>query len=582
MPSFFDHRNLPFPLNVYAHTLMLEEGEVKSLHYGLFLKPETGISEAQRYASQLMLEHLPSSPCRILEVGLGLASTLAELKQLGYEATGITPEPAQAKHAKEHWGADMPVVCSRLEYFSAPTESFDVMLFRDSARYFSPLDIFTKAAELLVQGGEMLILDEFALKRTETGKAGLHLLKHFIDLAGRFGFEVAEQLDLSSMAVPTLEYWLASVKKYRARLAEDLGLSPLSLDELNLSNQADREDYMTGRCGYALLRLRKSATPLRWRPGEITEANHEQMLALFKSCFGHDMSPAHWHWKYAEGRGQAIGVWQDKELIAHYGGMTRDILFFGQPQKGLQPCDVMVKQEGRGTLSRKGPFFIATATFLESYLGYGKKHTVALGFPSERHNVVAQRLGFYYEDEVDHMVEVSWMPKPCRPQVWTELRKLDCDDAYSEEVTNRLWLLMSQEFKAGLIGVRDWDYLKYRYFNHPEKHYEVFLIRTRFGKSPRGVIVCRQHGGECELLEIIAPLQDIPGIINQARKVAGCAGAKRLYCWVTEHYSKLFLSTGGKAHDLGISIPAGSWTAGPPLEQISNRWWLMGGDTDSR
>jgi len=38
---------------------------------------------------------------------LGLASTLAELKQLGYEATGITPEPAQAKHAKEHWGADM-------------------------------------------------------------------------------------------------------------------------------------------------------------------------------------------------------------------------------------------------------------------------------------------------------------------------------------------------------------------------------------------------------------------------------------------------------------------------------------------
>jgi len=54
---------------------------------------------------------------------------------------------------------------------------------------------------------------------------------------------------------------------------------------------------------------------------------------------------------------------------------------------------------------------------------------------------------------------------------------------------------MSQEFKAGLIGVRDWDYLKYRYFNHPEKHYEVFLIRTRFGKSPRGVMYVASMAG---------------------------------------------------------------------------------------
>jgi len=46
------------------------------------------------------------------------------------------------------------------------------------------------------------------------------------------------------------------------------------------------------------------------------------------------MSPAHWHWKYAEGRGQAIGVWQDKELIAHYGGMTRTYCFLGSRKKG--------------------------------------------------------------------------------------------------------------------------------------------------------------------------------------------------------------------------------------------------------
>lgn len=582
MPAFFDYRDFIFPLNVYAHTLMLEEGSVEHLHFGLFNGAEASVSEAQRYASQLLLEHLPSPPCRVLEVGIGLATTLVELRQRGYEAVGIAPDVAQISSAKLRFGDNLPVTCARLEDFSAPAESFDVMLFQQSAQYISPLDIFSKSAEILAAGGELLILDEFALDRTEPGKEKLHLLKHFIALAGRFGFEVVEQLDLNSMAAPTLDYWLAGMEKHRTRLAQDLGLSPSLLDELNLSNQADREKYVAGRYGYALLRLRKSATPPRWRLGEITQANHEQMLTLFKICFGHEMSPAHWHWKYAEGRGQATGVWQDKELIAHYGGTTRDILFFGQPQKGLFPCDVMVKHEGRGSLSRKGPFFLATATFLERYQGYGNKHTVALGFPSERHNAVARRLGFYYNDEVDHIVEIRWMPKPCRPRVWTELRKLERDDGYSKEVVNQVWQEMSEDFTAGLIGVRDWNYLKHRYFDHPDKHYEVCLVRNRISKRPYGVIVYRRHERDCELLDVIAPLEEIRPLIDQARKTAGCLGADRLYCWTAAHYSHFFESTGGEARDLGISIPTISWTAGTPLERIRQCCWLMGGDTDFR
>jgi len=582
MPTLPDHRHFIFPLNVYAHILKLEEGTVKDLHDGLFLEPETTAPVGQHYAAQLLLEHLPSLPCRILGVGVGLASTLVELGRRGYEVAGISPDAAQISGAKLRFGDNLPVICVRLEDFSAPAESLDVILFQQSAQHISPLDIFSKSAGLLVAGGEILILDEFALKRTEPGKQKLHLLKDFIALAGRFGFEVVEQLDLSSMAVPTLDYWLAGVKKHRARLIRDLDLSPSLLDELNHSNQVDREKYAACHYGYALLRLKKSAIPPRWQPGEITEANHEQMLGLFKVCFGHEMSPAHWHWKYAEGRGQAMGVWQDKELIAHYGGTTRDILFFGQSLKGLFPCDVMVKPEGRGSLSRKGPFFLATATFLESYQGYGNKHTVALGFPSERHSAVAKRLGFYYNDAVDHMVEVSWMPLSCRPRIWTELRALDRDDGYSKEVVNQVWQEMSRDFTAGIIGARDWSYLKHRYFDHPDKHYEVYLVRNRISRHPYGVIVYRRHERDGELLDVIAPLKKIPALIAQARKIAGRQGVDRLYCWTAANYSHIFESTGGEARDLGISIPTISWTAGPQLEQISQRCWLMGGDTDSR
>lgn len=581
MTSLADYRGYVFPLNVYAHTLMLEEGEVKYLHQGLFSDPGTPVSAAQRHALQLMLEHLPFPPCRILDVGVGLDSALVELKQLGHEVTSIAPCPAQAGSAQRCMGNDLPVTCARYEDFSAPAEFFDVIVFRGSAQSISPMDIFSRAAEHLAASGEILILDEFALKRTAPGKEKLHLLKDFIALGKRFGFEVAAQLDLSPMAAPALDYWLDGIKKHRDRLAEDLGLPAQSLDELTLSIQSDREKHAAGIFGHRLLRLKRTTMP-RWLPGEITQANHEQMLALFKNCFGHEMSPAHWNWKYAEGRGQAVGVWQGKELIAHYGGTTRDILMFGQPRKGLFPCDVMVKQEGRGSLSRKGPLFLASASFLESHQGYGKMHTVALGFPNKRACAVASHLGLHYHDEVDHMLEIGWAPRPCRPQVWTELKKLSRDTRYSKEVTDRLWREMSRDFSAGLIGVRDWNYLKYRYIDHPDKHYEICLVRNRMGRRPRGVIVYHLQERDCELLDIIAPLKEIPALIEQARKIAGCQGADRLYCWIAAGYSHLFESTEGQARDLGISIPACLWTEGPPLEQIRQRCWLMGGDTDFR
>ena len=88
--------------------------------------------------------------------------------------------------------------------------------------------------------------------------------------------------------------------------------------------------YAEGRCGYFLLRLRRASRP-RWRIGRIDGGNSGAMRTLFAQVFDRPMSEAHWQWKYAQGRGTAIGVWEDERLIAHYGGVGRDIVFFGPP-----------------------------------------------------------------------------------------------------------------------------------------------------------------------------------------------------------------------------------------------------------
>jgi hypothetical protein len=61
---------------------------------------------------------------------------------------------------------------------------------------------------LLVTSGSLLIIDEFALRRVQPGAEGLHQIDDMVALAKRFGFELAERLDLSSLAAPTLDYLL--------------------------------------------------------------------------------------------------------------------------------------------------------------------------------------------------------------------------------------------------------------------------------------------------------------------------------------------------------------------------------------
>ena len=117
------------------------------------------------------------------------------------------------------------------------------------------------------------------------------------------------------------------------------------------------------------------------------------MRALFAATFGHEMSDAHWRWKYGGGRGAAVGVWENRRLSAHDGGVARDILFFGEPQSAAQSCDVMVAPSGRATLSRQGPLFLAAATYLENQLGYGNPHLLGVGFPNLRAWKAPARLG---------------------------------------------------------------------------------------------------------------------------------------------------------------------------------------------
>ncbi|MBI1906422.1 MAG: GNAT family N-acetyltransferase [Rhodocyclales bacterium] len=343
-----------------------------------------------------------------------------------------------------------------------------------------------------------------------------------------------------------------------------------------LSGQTPIDDAESAPCAarHELLQFRRAER--RWRIADAQYVEPAAMQSLFGRVFNHDISAELWDWKYGDGRGVGVVAWAADEVIAHYGCLTRRIMLRGTPARALQVCDVMVATPERGTLSRKGPFFMTAASAAEQFLLH---HDIGFGFPNQRAMAVAERLGLY--QKVDQLVSVHWGPGAHRPLLRTRVRPLDL--ARDAATVDALWARMAADADELLIGVRDAAYVKHRYFAHPRQHYQAFLISQRFSGKPLGVIVMRAGEGDaCELVDLIGPFALFPYLVAQARRVCARQGGRSLYCWMSEHTAPLLSGPDGEVRALDVCIPTSIWGAGPDVATITGRWWLMGGDTDFR
>lgn len=570
---------LSFPLNAYARALELEEGQAECLHYGLHDTADIPLVAAQRRSTDLLWRHLPP-PCRLLEVGVGLGSLLQRLNAAGYSAQGIAPDPAHLACARMRHGNALPAACGRFEDFSEDAGSWDALLLRESAQTIEPLDLFTGASRLLSEHGEIVLLDEFALRRIAPGRESLHVLHQFTALAQRFGFGIVEQFDLSAQAAPTLDYLLRVLARHAATLQGDLGFAANTIETLRAGLAAHRQRYAEGRCGYFLLRLRRQTRP-RWRVGRVGPGQAAAMRTLFAEVFHNPMSEALWHWKYGDGRGTGIGVWEGERLIAFYGGIGMNILFFGAPQSAAQSCDVMVAPAGRATLSRRGPLFLVIATYLENQLGYGNPHLLGVGFPSARHNGPAFRLGLY-GGPVGRILELSWPAARDRSSSEFSIRPLDLAGTAGRTDADACWAAMRADLGNMIVRVRDAGTLRHRYLGHPEKTYQLFAVRQPLSGGRLGLFVLRRDAeGGCELMDLIGPLAAMPQLVAAARDAAASLGAERLFGWFVDSIQQ-FVGPDATAKDIDVIVPANAWTDGPPIASMVGKWWLTGGDTDFR
>jgi SAM-dependent methyltransferase len=251
------YRDFTYPLNVFMHILLQEEAHVDYLHYGIFEDPAQSLLAAQERSTELLFERLPPVPSRLLEVGIGLGTALNKLVRLGYRATGISPDASQIALARQRYGDDLPVACSRLEDFQAP-HRFDAVIFQESSQYIPDLQLFRRAGQFLDFGGRVIVLDEFSAVPLDDPRA-LHSLESFKSAAHDAGFQILEELDLTERAAPTIDYFTERLPRFRLSLTGELGITSAQVDELIQSGRRYRTRYGDGTYVYRLLHLARES-----------------------------------------------------------------------------------------------------------------------------------------------------------------------------------------------------------------------------------------------------------------------------------------------------------------------------------
>ena len=312
-----------------------------------------------------------------------------------------------------------------------------------------------------------------------------------------------------------------------------------------------------------------------WSISDAGEQDKAQIKALFAEVFEQPMSEELWQWKYGDGRGVAVVAKRDDQVIAHYGGIVREVCFQGERRNSIQCVDTMVKPTERGTLARKGPYFLVARAFLERYVGYDRPFEFGYGFPNRRVMKLGERVGI--QASVGDVLEPVWSPMK---ESKCEDEEFDLDNAQHRQIADELFVEMCNELTESIVGVRDATYLRHRYINNPAHNYSLKLVSNEPGGQTLGIIVFRVENQRQLLLDLIGAPAAFPALIDQARWHCGQNDAYEMSAWITAAHLDLLGGAWGRLDDPQVRIPTSVCTDGPSPESLYNKWFLTAGDTE--
>lgn len=432
-------------------------------------------------------------------------------------------------------------------------------------------------------GEQALLCGAVCDRRDAASPRGVPLREHLLALVARMGWRVVAGQEVGA----ELAAWAARLRAVLGAHRDELWRRGYDVERAEQALAAILQP--AGGRPQPALRLRIERVEAAGAPRivRVDASRGDAMRRLFADIFGHAMTAEHRHWKYGGGRGRAVGIEADGELLAHYGGVARRIWQGERSLRACQICDVMVSPRVLRSLARQGPIFKVAATFFETEVGWALPHDISFGFPSERHHEIGVRLGLYAP--IDRIVRCTWpacaQPQADPPQadLLRPLPPLDGRDRGPRAVVDRLWLAMRGDLPDRWLGQRDADWLHWRYAQRPGVEYALTLVEGPSWRQARGLIVTRPADEALDLIDLVGRPSQFGALVLAARRLAAQQGRPRLRAWISKSQQALLMQDSNpvpEVEDLQIPVPCGIRSPGRPPSEFAGRWLLMAGDAD--
>lgn len=322
---------------------------------------------------------------------------------------------------------------------------------------------------------------------------------------------------------------------------------------------------------------------------DIQEKHKFDLLLLHQKIFSSTAQEEWFKWKYVLGKGDGVGIWNENhEMIAFCGGVPRRFFKRGEVTNFLQIGDLMVSPEWRGIMARNNPFWYACETFYNTRLGKDKALKIGFGLTHARALRLHVKRGMSWDaGSIEHL---QWQVTPkeifsFRQLMWV-IKPLSVTDADFSSTVENAWQSMQATSQHYSLGIRNANYLSWRYIQRPDKNYQLFTLRRTLKCKPAGILVLSQpssSGEAVQWLDWIGPISDIGHACRAAQHLAardGISTTGTMTAWASPAVAQLLTAT--KPQSLGAVAHLGILTASALTREAvpKLRMWLMAGDTE--
>ncbi len=257
---------------------------------------------------------------------------------------------------------------------------------------------------------------------------------------------------------------------------------------------------------------------LKFRPYE--DDDQPRIIQLWEKAFSKSMPVSVWRWKFHDnpyGRQMMTCFCQD-EPVALYAGIPYDGNYLGRKVPFTHLMDSMTHPEFRGM----GIFVQTYEHFLNEY-GGTKTKAFHYGLPGRYHFQLAKKYMSYQEfpgGQSYLKARVSTLSS-LKKGYLCNVRKLESFVPVFDHLQKRL----ARHFP--FAARRDNKFIKWRFFDHPENNYLIYIYRNMLGKI-KGYAAVLQQGGRATLSDCyVAPerkiIRTLLNKIGQDLEKRGCA-----------------------------------------------------------